>query len=275
MATGLLPGQRYSPESPPTPGETGFESKLVEYLKREYGRIADALIGASVFNFEPQFVAIPGAQVPKTNEGDVAYADGTSWNPGQGEGLYVRINGAWVKLNIDRESKWEYIGLATPSGATSVDFIGLSAFRTLRIHGRVVPSTDSVGIGLRTDANNGASFDAGASDYDYAGHLGGEGATSTFFSNGDTEFQFNATAAGNTAAQEGYSFDFNIYDFNQAAYALIQGITMTVRDNNRPYYVLQVGRRLQATARDAVQILSTSGNIASGYVFLEGIRGQA
>jgi hypothetical protein len=39
--------------------------------------------------------AEPGAPA----NGDVAYADGTSWNPGSGAGLYVRTGGAWVRLH--------------------------------------------------------------------------------------------------------------------------------------------------------------------------------
>lgn len=31
-------------------------------------------------------------------DGMVVYADGTSWNPGSGEGLYERRAGAWQKL---------------------------------------------------------------------------------------------------------------------------------------------------------------------------------
>lgn len=31
-------------------------------------------------------------------DGDVAFADGTSWNPGSGKGLYERRGGAWYKL---------------------------------------------------------------------------------------------------------------------------------------------------------------------------------
>lgn len=30
--------------------------------------------------------------------GMIVYADGTSWNPGSGEGVYAYENGAWVKL---------------------------------------------------------------------------------------------------------------------------------------------------------------------------------
>lgn len=40
---------------------------------------------------------LTGAPTGATN-GMVAYADGTSWNPGSGEGFYGYENGAWVKL---------------------------------------------------------------------------------------------------------------------------------------------------------------------------------
>lgn len=35
----------------------------------------------------------------KPQQGDIRYADGTSWNPGSGEGLYLYNSaGAWVQL---------------------------------------------------------------------------------------------------------------------------------------------------------------------------------
>jgi len=35
----------------------------------------------------------------KPSQGDIRYADGTSWNPGSGEGIYFfNAAGSWVKL---------------------------------------------------------------------------------------------------------------------------------------------------------------------------------
>lgn len=35
----------------------------------------------------------------KPSQGDIRYADGTSWNPGSGEGIYFYDSGgSWVKL---------------------------------------------------------------------------------------------------------------------------------------------------------------------------------
>lgn len=39
-----------------------------------------------------------GAEPDKYEDGMIVYADGTSWNPGSGEGFYGRVAGAWVKL---------------------------------------------------------------------------------------------------------------------------------------------------------------------------------
>ena len=33
------------------------------------------------------------------NDGTIVYADGSTWNPGGGEGFYGRVAGAWVKLH--------------------------------------------------------------------------------------------------------------------------------------------------------------------------------
>jgi len=42
---------------------------------------------------------IPQPVAPdRPQEGDVANADGTNWNPGGGAGLYQYLGGAWVKM---------------------------------------------------------------------------------------------------------------------------------------------------------------------------------
>lgn len=35
---------------------------------------------------------------PRLYDGLVVFADGTSWNPGSGEGFYGYYNGSWTKL---------------------------------------------------------------------------------------------------------------------------------------------------------------------------------
>lgn len=38
------------------------------------------------------------AQPKRVFEGMVVKADGTTWDPGSGAGVYARVGGAWVKL---------------------------------------------------------------------------------------------------------------------------------------------------------------------------------
>lgn len=43
-------------------------------------------------------LAVLGAEPSKPTNGMLVYADGTSWNPGSGAGVYAYESGAWVKL---------------------------------------------------------------------------------------------------------------------------------------------------------------------------------
>lgn len=38
------------------------------------------------------------AEPKRVFDGLIVHADGTTWNPGSGGGIYVRSGGAWVKL---------------------------------------------------------------------------------------------------------------------------------------------------------------------------------
>lgn len=67
---------------------------LAAFLRDELPRISQA-IDAPV---EARQWKVLYAEPTKYSAGMVVYADGTTWNPGSGEGLYVRTSSAWVKL---------------------------------------------------------------------------------------------------------------------------------------------------------------------------------
>lgn len=80
----------YFPERPPEP-ETDREKLILDYIFRELDRINVAL---RTLNLDQTFVA-----PTKPQDGDVRYADGTSWNPGgTGKGMYMFEGAAWVKI---------------------------------------------------------------------------------------------------------------------------------------------------------------------------------
>lgn len=69
------------------------ESITIEWLTSELQRIAGDMDKPKFLEFE-----VLTAEPARPQEGAVAFADGTSWNPGAGRGLYEYNTGAWVKL---------------------------------------------------------------------------------------------------------------------------------------------------------------------------------
>ena len=63
------------------------------YLEQELLAISRALQETQALELRPIFAA-----PTRPRDGMIIYADGTSYNPGSGEGVYAYENGAWVKL---------------------------------------------------------------------------------------------------------------------------------------------------------------------------------
>ena len=80
---------RYSPE--PVPDDV---KDLPAYLREEFSRMSSIICNIADGHYD-ESNAVPS----KPRAGDVRYADGTNWNPGSGEGLYLYLStGAWSKL---------------------------------------------------------------------------------------------------------------------------------------------------------------------------------
>jgi hypothetical protein len=79
------------------PGQIPEDPKqLAAFLRRELGNIYAASLREDPFMELEVLYASPS----KVRAGMVVYADGTTWNPGSGEGVYRRdkANAAWVHL---------------------------------------------------------------------------------------------------------------------------------------------------------------------------------
>lgn len=66
--------------------------ELVRWIKNELDRVSQAVLA-----LEYQYPEL-NAEPARYNVGYVAYADGTNWNPGSGEGLYVYKSTGWTLL---------------------------------------------------------------------------------------------------------------------------------------------------------------------------------
>ena len=66
---------------------------LAYFLRTELQKISGAITALALGHLDQTTVA-----PTKPRDGDVRYADGTSWNPGAGKGVYVYKTSAWVLL---------------------------------------------------------------------------------------------------------------------------------------------------------------------------------
>lgn len=79
----------YNPNVPPQDTE-----RLLQYLDEEFVRIAQILNRVASGEYEILY-----AEPSRIFPGLVVYADGTSWDPGSGEGLYRRsLSNTWHKI---------------------------------------------------------------------------------------------------------------------------------------------------------------------------------
>lgn len=82
----------YAPRPAPSAEERATR-ELAQYVERELQTLARAIAEFSILR-----VTVLNVAPEKPRDGMIAYADGTNWNPGSGEGHYGYINGAWTKL---------------------------------------------------------------------------------------------------------------------------------------------------------------------------------
>ena len=80
---------RYTPGNVPTD-----TAAIVEFLRYEFQKIAQAIDTPDERITLETLYAAP----QKFREGTVALADGTTWNPGAGAGVYVYRGAAWHLL---------------------------------------------------------------------------------------------------------------------------------------------------------------------------------
>lgn len=170
---------------------------------------------------------------------------------------------------------YQLISTQSASSSASIDFTGLSsAYRAYKIIiANVIPGTDTVELNFLTSANNGSSYDTGASDYGWVWQFTNfaTGPVPTYTGdNADARINLFNNLGTNT--DEKLSFELTLFTPSAATqmYMTFSGI---VRANDGGlYYIDGGGARLSAAAVNAVRFITSSGNIASGSFSLYGIR---
>lgn len=89
MRTKSLSTVSYAPEIVPLT----IDETTQRYLRNELQKIAAAIQALSVGHLDKVYAA-----PSKPRDGDMRYADGTTWNPGSGAGIYWYNGSTWTKM---------------------------------------------------------------------------------------------------------------------------------------------------------------------------------
>ena len=147
------------------------------------------------------------------------------------------------------------------SSGTSFTQTGLSAYRVIYISGRIIPATDNQPILVRTSTNNGSTYDSGTG-YDYAYALGSDTAFLGARAGGTSAIVLSGISVGNAADEGVHMSRVALEDFNQAAEMTVTGAVKAVNQSGNQFPGTISGTRNDSTARDALQLFATSGNIS-------------
>lgn len=282
----------------------------------------------------------------KRRTGMVVYADGTTWDPGSGAGIYTWDGAAWVFLGaqtltteqvqdiagamvagntetritvtyqdadgtidfevtdtptfvtvtVDDEAydasgwdgdltvptknavrdkietlggAWEFIGSASGAGGT-IDFTDIDS--TYIAYMFVLTDIDlsaDAAIEMLTDGNGGASYDTGASDYEWLYH---QVATTPNYAEdfADAQIVLTPTVGGGGTTE---THNGRVWLFNPAAseFTVLIWDLQCPNPANNARRINGGGRRLSAAAVDAIRFQASTGNITSGTIYLYGL----
>lgn len=191
---------------------------------------------------------------------------GQIFNSGTGP-IYVWDGVAWSLTTTPFVSTWEPIGKFDLAGLSQKDVTGLGAFSSLRFMFNCILSTTAV-VGFRASIDNGATYNAGASDYSLTSLvLSGGGTVTGFGQTTNTYFQLSGSATANYVLSL-----MDISDWNKPRSAPMLG-----RDAYYSGSATQTeypsGFIVKAAAANAMRVFTTSGTFTSGTLMLEGLRG--
>jgi len=170
------------------------------------------------------------------------------------------------------------ISTATASASASVSFTGLSStyFMYMIRYSDVQPATDSTYFAMRTSTDNGSSYDSGASDYvwamNYINQAGSENGENDTADSWIRIIGDNATNDMGTGTNEKGSGVIYLYNPSASKYTFINSEAFFLNQDTENTNVYVAGFRASAADVDAIQLLMSSGNIASGEFVLYGVK---
>jgi hypothetical protein len=181
-------------------------------------------------------------------------------------------SGTWALPSVS--GVWTLIATETASASANLNFTGFnsSLYRDYKlVLSNILPATLGDTVWLRTSSNGGSGYDNGASDYawGWAGGTTSAGANASV-TGGSTRIEL--ARAGSNAVNLGMSGVVNILSPATAQYCHINWQVTHYDSSDRFTFSQGGGIRASAADVDAVRLLCSSGNIASGVVRFYGLK---
>lgn len=168
---------------------------------------------------------------------------------------------------------WVFLASATASASASLTFtssIDSTYDHYVFVCVSIRPTTDGAFLWLRTSTNGGSSYDSGASDYEW--NMGSQGGNS--FSSGDTKIQitYASVGIGNAAGEAGYDANVTLCNPSATLNTQVRTSGAMYRSDSFTADMTGAGVRKSAADVDAVQFLMSTSTIASGSIYMYGIK---
>ncbi len=176
---------------------------------------------------------------------------------------------------------WTLLSTTVASGDATIDITDLTDEYAMYkfVWTGLAPATESTTkFFMRTDSDNGASFDAGASDYAWSNHrvsmLVSTPAHDPEGDDSDSEMQINGNDALGTNANELMDVEITCFNPSGTEYTKFKWEGMYFDAGATPLgnHIIGAGIRLSAALVDAVQFLYSTGNIEVGTLKVYGVR---
>ena len=233
--------------------------------------VASARVG---FRLTVKNIGSSGTVIVDGNGAETIDGDATKTLSLQYDTIVLICDGSnWLSVTPNVQDL-EVIANGTVSNAASLDIINLSAdYRAYKlVFSNLLPVTDAANLEVRTDTNNGASFEAGASDYAWIFIAGN--ATATVGATGDNADDALRVTGGlsDTAGEEGHGHVMIVDPMNSGVpTGIISHISARNSSGNESTWA-GGGRRLADEANNAIQFIFTTGNISTMTYTLYGLR---
>jgi hypothetical protein len=190
-----------------------------------------------------------------------------------GTGVTLTTDAGTDALTINASGEWVKVSSAVASNSATLDFTLPSGYLNFKIViSNLVPATDAVNLWLRTSANNGSSYDAGASAYRYNNSFVSAAGVITGTGSAANAAMVVGGQIGNDS-QELLCGELLVYDpADSSKNTSLTWNTIYTTAGGSTNGVFGGGIRLAAEALTNLRLMFSSGNIASGTITLYGLK---